>query len=298
MNLFQDGDSLKWLSSPEESPTFVDWDRHTDFYMDRSAGVLTVTNKTSHWSLRDLSSKQRSICEMEDLKYSHPTAVYIEDRANVQEEDGTYKVDLRCVPSGWFAYDSIIWFKDGAPINTETSKQSLHLDLKSPFGMGKVSEFQGYYYCSVALDNPSKHIFSPKLLVKFPGLHTFVLHLKSKIPENSKCSDLVSLKIPVIGEFNKYLDALQSNESRLFLKNASCNNSVISTYHHFYILKDRGTEKELQNLLERSISSGTGALFEALKRLGINTEDIALKSTGEYFLSHNKAAKKYHEWPC
>ncbi|GBO17496.1 hypothetical protein AVEN_85003-1 [Araneus ventricosus] len=97
-----------------------------------------------------------------------PTAVYIEDRANVQEEDGTYKVDLRCVPSGWFAYDSIIWFKDGAPINTETSKQSLHLDLKSPFGMGKVSEFQGYYYCSVALDNPSKHIFSPKLLVKFP----------------------------------------------------------------------------------------------------------------------------------
>ncbi|GBM88568.1 hypothetical protein AVEN_185679-1, partial [Araneus ventricosus] len=55
--------------------------------------------------------------------------------------------------------------------------------------------------------------------------------------------------------------------------------SVISTYHHFYILKDKGTEKELQNFLERSISSGTGALFEALKRLGINTEDIALEST-------------------
>ncbi|GBM61214.1 hypothetical protein AVEN_241593-1 [Araneus ventricosus] len=33
MNLFQDGDSLKWLSSPEESPTFVDWEREAHRFL-------------------------------------------------------------------------------------------------------------------------------------------------------------------------------------------------------------------------------------------------------------------------
>ncbi|GBM85796.1 hypothetical protein AVEN_28092-1, partial [Araneus ventricosus] len=73
MNLFQDGDSLKWLSSPEESPTFVDWEKNIDFYMDRSAGVINLrgSNGAPHkWSLMNLSSEHRSICEMQDVKES------------------------------------------------------------------------------------------------------------------------------------------------------------------------------------------------------------------------------------
>ncbi|GBN60874.1 hypothetical protein AVEN_217043-1 [Araneus ventricosus] len=224
MNIIQDGDSLKWLTSPEESPTFVDWERHTDFNMDRSAGVLTVSSLRSHWSLRDLSSKRGSICEMRDLQESHKTAVFIEDRTIVQEDKSgiSYEVDLECVPSGWFVWESIIWFKDGASIYTETSLQSLHLVLKAPFRMEIVSELQGYYYCSVALDNRSKHVFSPKMLVKFPGLHTFVLHMKSEVPGYGNCSDVISMELPFIEEFNKYLDVLYSDVSKLFLKDVNC----------------------------------------------------------------------------
>ncbi|GBN08142.1 hypothetical protein AVEN_233370-1, partial [Araneus ventricosus] len=160
-----------------------------------------------------------------------PTVVYVEDRTSVQEDEsgGAYKVDLQCVPSGWFVYDSMIWLKDGAVIYTETvirysaaSEQRLQLNLTSPFRMENVSEFQGYYYCSVDLDNTYKPIYSPKLIVKFSGVHTFILHMKSEIPENSNYSDLDSLDLPFIEEFNKYLDVIYSNGSRLFLKDATC----------------------------------------------------------------------------
>ncbi|GBM79777.1 hypothetical protein AVEN_267075-1 [Araneus ventricosus] len=176
MNLFQDGDSLKWLTSPEESPTFVDWDKDTNFYMNRSAGIVMDTYLRS-WSLRDLSTKQGFICEIEDFKESHDTAVYVEDRTRGQEvgSGGAYEVDLQCVPSGWFVWESITWFKDGAAIYDETFSQRLHLVLITPFTMEYVSEFQGYYYCSVDVERPSKLIFSPKLLVKFPGCASFYL---------------------------------------------------------------------------------------------------------------------------
>ncbi|GBM61215.1 hypothetical protein AVEN_241594-1 [Araneus ventricosus] len=160
-----------------------------------------------------------------------PTAVYVEDRTSIQEDEsgGAYKVDLKCVPSGWFVYDSIVWLKDGAAIYRQkgdifsiASEQRLQLNLTAPFRMENVSEFQGYYYCSVDLDNSYGPIFSPKLLVKFPGLHTFILHVKSEIPEKSNCSDLNSLQLPFIEEFNKFLGVLYSDGSRLFLKEVTC----------------------------------------------------------------------------
>ncbi|GBN84008.1 hypothetical protein AVEN_120457-2, partial [Araneus ventricosus] len=123
MNLFQDGDSLKWLSSPEEGPTFVDWRKDTDFYMKRSAGILTGIGSFS-WSLEDPSSEHEIICETQDLKESR--------------------------------------------------------------------------------------------------VHTFILHMRSEIPENSNCSDLVFLELPFIGEFNKYLQANYQIGSRLFLKKVNC----------------------------------------------------------------------------
>ncbi|CAL1268774.1 unnamed protein product, partial [Larinioides sclopetarius] len=156
MNLFQEGDSLKWLTSPEESPTFVDWEVNTDFYMNRSAGVVVLGLGVS-WSLKNITSRKHSICEIQGMKDSHDTAVYIEDRTGVQNEsDDVYEVFLKCVPSGWFLWGSIIWFKDGTAISTETSQQFLNLTLKAPFTMESISEFQGYYYCSVELDRHSK----------------------------------------------------------------------------------------------------------------------------------------------
>ncbi|GBO16094.1 hypothetical protein AVEN_233669-1 [Araneus ventricosus] len=232
-------------------------------------------------------------------KMEDKTAVFIEDRTIVQDDKSgvSYEVDLECVPSGWFVWESIIWFKDGASIYTETSLQSLHLVLKAPFRMEIVSELQGYYYCSVALDNRSKHVFSPKMLVKFPGLHTFVLHMKSEVPGYGNCSDVISMELPFIEEFNKYLDVFYSDVSKLFLKDVNCSGSVISTYHHFYILKDKGTEKELQNFLKRSINSRNGTLFESLKRINISKDDIILKST----VSCPKEMSHYNEcnltWP-
>ncbi|KAF8788440.1 Adhesion G-protein coupled receptor G4 like protein [Argiope bruennichi] len=276
MNLFQDGDSLKWLTSPGESPPFVDWERHTDFSMNRSAGVLGVAEKSFRWSLRDLSSKQGSICEMQDLKESHRTVVYLEDRTSARgkESNDVYGVDLQCIPSGWFVWSSVFWFKDGTNIYTNTSQKHLHLTLEAPIRMAEVSEFQGYYYCSADSVNPAEEIYSPKMLIKFPGAHTFVLHMKSEIAENGTCSDVISLKLPFIEELNKYLDALYSDGSGLFLKDVTCIYPVINIYHHVYIIKDKGTEKELQNFLEHSVHSRNVTLFESPRKL-----DVSVKST-------------------
>ncbi|GBN63406.1 hypothetical protein AVEN_3489-1 [Araneus ventricosus] len=220
MNLFQDGDSLKWLSSPEEGPTFVDWRKDTDFYMKRSAGILTGIGSFS-WSLEDPSSEHEIICETQDLKESHDTAVYV--RTSVQSTlYGDPTIDLYCEQSGWYKASSFKWFIDGAEIYGVYI--STHLILNSRQGPEPqiISQFQGYYYCSVDLDNTSKPIFSSKLLIRYPGVHTFILHMRSEIPENSNCSDLVFLELPFIGEFNKYLQANYQIGSRLFLKKVNC----------------------------------------------------------------------------
>ncbi|GBM79774.1 Adhesion G-protein coupled receptor G4 [Araneus ventricosus] len=103
--------------------------------------------------------------------------------------------------------------------------------------------------------------------------------MKSEIPGKIDCSYLVSLELPFIEDFNKYLDVLYGDGSKLFLKHVVCYGSVISTYHHFYILKDKGTEKELQNFFENGINSGNGSLSESLERLDINKDNITIKST-------------------
>ncbi|CAL1279565.1 unnamed protein product, partial [Larinioides sclopetarius] len=51
--LFQEEDTLKWSSSPERPITFVDWERHTNFHMKRSGGILTRTESNILWSLRE-----------------------------------------------------------------------------------------------------------------------------------------------------------------------------------------------------------------------------------------------------
>ncbi|GBM75361.1 Transposable element Tcb1 transposase [Araneus ventricosus] len=277
MNLFQDGDSLKWLSSPEESPTFVDWRRVTDFYMKRSAGVLMKIGNFA-WSLEDPSSEHQIICETQDFKESHDTAVYV--RKGVQSSfSGDPIIYVHCEQSGWHKQGSFTWFIDGYAVYGVYL--SLHLRLNSRQGPVPriISSFQGYYYCSVDSDNTSTPIFSPKVLIRYPGVHTFILHMRSKIPENSNCSDLVSLELPFVGEFNKYLQANYQVGSRLFFKKVNCSGSVISTYHHFYIFEDKGDEKELQHIFERSMSSGNDSLSESLERLNINKEDISIKST-------------------
>ncbi|CAL1268773.1 unnamed protein product, partial [Larinioides sclopetarius] len=51
------------------------------------------------------------------------------------------------------------------------------------------------------------------------------------------------------------------------------------TFHHFYIPKDKGKEKELQNFLELSIDPEKSNLFESLKRLNMNKDSITIRST-------------------
>ncbi|CAL1292801.1 unnamed protein product [Larinioides sclopetarius] len=279
MNMFQEGDSLKWLTSPKESATFVDWRKDTDFYMKQSAGVLIKDGSLS-WSLEDPSSEHETICETQDLKESHDTAVYIEEKKSVQSSfSGSPIITLSCKQSGWYKALSFEWFKDGVAI------YGVHLSLHLRFNlrMGPIpetmSEFQGYYYCSVDLDNSSKPIFSPQVLLRYPDIHTFTLHMKSEKPKNSSCSNLVSFELPFIGEFNQFLSTDHGKGSRLFLKKVICSGAVISTYHHFYILKEKGTEKDLQRILDRSINSGNGSLSESLVRLNINKDNITIKST-------------------
>ncbi|KAF8763939.1 hypothetical protein HNY73_022066 [Argiope bruennichi] len=68
MNLFQEEDIIKWSSTLDESVTFVDWERHTNFSMNSSGGVLTLESETHSniaWSLKEPLSNERSICEMQ-----------------------------------------------------------------------------------------------------------------------------------------------------------------------------------------------------------------------------------------
>ncbi|KAF8764009.1 Adhesion G-protein coupled receptor G6 like protein [Argiope bruennichi] len=138
------------------------------------AGVVLIPDPSNEssilWSLKDLSSKAASICEIQSLEYTHSTSVYIDIGPEGHNLDDTnyYNVDLYCVPSGWFVSESVAWFKDGDPVKHGIGKKQLSLILKAPFKLEKVSEFQGYYRCSVDDEIRYEQIFSSKVLVRIP----------------------------------------------------------------------------------------------------------------------------------
>lgn len=68
MNLKQDNDSVKWLTSPSEELQFVDWNAHTDYSQQGSAGVLAFDTHTGslRWNLKNSLDAAGFICEMED----------------------------------------------------------------------------------------------------------------------------------------------------------------------------------------------------------------------------------------
>ncbi|GIY39731.1 adhesion G-protein coupled receptor G6, partial [Caerostris extrusa] len=139
MNLMQEMDTLKWLNSPKESISFLDWKTDTDFHMSKSAGILTLnTQNKIQWSLRDLSSWEGFICEMKDCLDNHSTLAYIEDRTINDEA-----------------------------ILSESNSNKFSLTIEYPFEWEDIF-VQGYYWCSVMQEIPIKEVISPKVLFKIP----------------------------------------------------------------------------------------------------------------------------------
>ncbi|XP_055937332.1 uncharacterized protein LOC129966790 isoform X1 [Argiope bruennichi] len=309
INLFQDKDSLKWLNSPEETVTFVDWEAHTDFMMSQSGGVLTFGSPSENsirWSLRDLSTEEGFICEMQDCSDTRPTFVYIEDRTTkpTGEDVGIIsKLSLHCVPSGWFVSGSISWFKDGVLIEDppyEINMNRLTLSLKPTRNLMDILRFQGYYWCSVDQVYSYKQIFSPKVLFSFPGLHTFVLHMKSEVSEISNCSHSISLKLPYIDLLNKHLLEILPNGSVAVLRDASCTSSELHYYDHIYFSEELGGANEIRKIIENSFTYGNDVLLELLEQLQVNKEDISIRSTTKCLREksyHNKCILNWPETP-
>ncbi|GBN26586.1 Adhesion G-protein coupled receptor G4, partial [Araneus ventricosus] len=309
INLYQDKDSLKWLNFPEETVTFIDWEAHTNFKMNQSGGVLMLGSpgeNSIRWSLRDLSSEEGFICEMQDCSDTRPTFVYIEDRTTspTAEETGIIsKLNLHCVPSGWFLSGSISWFKDGFLIEDplyEISMNRLSLSLKTTKNLMDILRFQGYYRCSIDREYPFKQVFSPKVLFKIPGLHTFVLHMKSEASEVSNCSHSISLKLPYADALNKHLLEILPKGSVAILRDASCTDSKLHYYDHIYFSEELGGENEIKKVIENSFTFGNDVLLELLKQLQVDKKDISIRSTvkcpREKFY-HNRRILNWPETP-
>ncbi|GIY80897.1 adhesion G-protein coupled receptor G6 [Caerostris darwini] len=284
MNLMQEMDTLKWLNSPKESISFLDWKTDTDFHMSKSAGILTLnTQNKIQWSLRDLSSWEGFICERKDCLDNRSTLAYIEDRtiSSLSTEDSTKVIanfNLHCIPSGWFIFNSISWFKDDEAILSESNSNKFSLTIEYPFEWEDIF-VQGYYWCSVTQEIPIKEVISPKVLFKIPGLHTFVLSMKLKLPETSNCENLSSMDIPPISELNKLLHDILSDQFLPFLlKNTSCINSEVHYYIHFHVLKKFGKEEEIKEIIESEIRTNDNIL-QLLEKLQILDNDICIRST-------------------
>ncbi|KAF8763738.1 Adhesion G-protein coupled receptor G6 like protein [Argiope bruennichi] len=289
ISLFQDKDSLKWLNSPEETVTFVDWEAHTNFKMNQSGGILTVgsSRETSiHWSLRDLSSKESFICEMRDCTDPSPVSVDIDDKTvfpNGNDSDLIPKLNYQCITNGWFVANSISWFKDDDILrNSERIAVDLSLHIETGPTVDDSLKFQGYYWCSVDQELYITQIFSPKVLFKHPGWHTFVLYVMKEVPEFSNCSDLISQDIQFFLEFNENSrELLSSDNFFLYLKDASCIGSELHYYDHIYVSKRMGNEERVNEIIETSITSQKSILMEELlKKLKVvNNERFSLRST-------------------
>ncbi|GFR08937.1 adhesion G-protein coupled receptor G6 [Trichonephila clavata] len=291
INMLQDMDSLKWLSTPEQSMTYVDWAPHTNFYREKAGGVLTTNsvfkNRKIQWSLKDLSTKEKSICEMQNCIDNRPTLVYIEDRTLIDLSstkdylDAIVNFRLHCVPSGWFVADSMVWLKDGIPVLSEPNSNQLVLTVKPYADLENIFDFQGYYWCSVAQEKSVKRVFSPKILFRLPGLHTFVLYMKLKVPDNSTCSNELSLKLPLIYKLNQYIHKTLSfgDFLPLLLRNASCINSELHCYAHIHIQKEHGSEARVLDMIKTCINYENEEMVELLKGFQLNRKEVFVRST-------------------
>ncbi|GFU45468.1 adhesion G-protein coupled receptor G6 [Nephila pilipes] len=291
MNMLQDMNSLKWLSSPEESVSYVDWEPQTNFYIKKAGGVLTINssskNRKIQWSLKNLSSKERSICEMQNCVDNRPTLVYIEDRTVRDLSSANDYLDsilnfrLYCVPSGWFVADSMSWIKDDIPLLSAPNSNHLVLTVNQSADLENIFDFQGYYWCSVALEKSIKRVFSPKVLFRLPELHTFALYMKLKVSDNSSCSNELSLKLPLIYKLNRYIhETLPSGDFLpLHLRNVSCINSELHCYVHIHIRKERGNEGNVLGMIKTCINYENDVMVELLKGFQLNRKEIFVRST-------------------
>ncbi|CAL1269308.1 unnamed protein product [Larinioides sclopetarius] len=287
ISLFQNKDSLKWLGSSEEIITFVDWEAHTNFRMNQSAGVLSLGSSTKssiHWSLRDLSSKEGIICEMQDCSNTSPVSVDIEDKTILpigNYSDLILNLNYQCIPTGWFVANSISWFKDDIAIKiSKGTELSLRIETGPTIDDSLTS--QGYYWCSVDQELYITPVFSSKVLFKHPGWHTFVLYMLTKVPEFSNCSHSLFQNVQFILEFNKNFRELLSSENFfLFLKDASCASSELHYYDHIYVSKKVGNEQRVKEIIVSSITSPQTFLMEELLiKLNILTNgNFSLRST-------------------
>ncbi|GBM04005.1 hypothetical protein AVEN_99199-1 [Araneus ventricosus] len=281
MSLFQEEDTLKWSSSPEEQITFVDWERHTNFHMRRSGGILTRTESNILWSLKETSSKESFICEMQNCSETRTVYVYIEDKTELpaeEDSDDIHHANLKCIPFGWFVSDSVTWFKDGVALSSGSLEHFLNVTMKVPFEPNDILQFQGYYWCSVDIKIPYQQIYSPKILIRSPRLHTFVLYMKSEVEEITNCSHSLSYKLPYIDKLNEHLKEVFPEESWYALKDVRCTTSKMHIYEHVHISEKSGGEEKLRRFFEEWIEDND-KIAGILNKLLTSKENTIFRST-------------------
>ncbi|CAL1285037.1 unnamed protein product [Larinioides sclopetarius] len=299
-------DSLKWSSLPEESVTHVDWEANTNFNM-KEAGVVLIpdpSNKSNiRWSLKSFSSEAASICEIQDLEYTHPTSVHIDGTEEVDSDNEDFLIaDLYCVPSGWFVSGSITWFKDSIALDSSISEKHLRLIVESSFrklSAEKILQIQGYYWCSVDDEIPYKQIFSDKILVKIPDIHTFVLHVISELSNYASCYKALEMMISFNEELDLHLRKLFFNESMTAVKDIKCVGSALHIFYHIYISEDLGNEEELLQIFEENFDSMNGILSELSNRHHLDKENIYVSFRSTVSCSREKSYYNGQElnWP-
>ncbi|XP_054724837.1 uncharacterized protein LOC129235174 [Uloborus diversus] len=238
MKLFENETVYQWLNSSSSKLAFVDWDPYAKFNSNVSAPVLVLDalSEEIKWSLDDPYRKHGYICEIEDCKDLRPTQAYIEDRTidawekSNEEDFNTLQGDLRCVPSGWFNKDSVVWYKDGILCSSD-SICGLPYQYTSRSNLKNILQHQGYYWCSVEQKNSTQKIFSSKLLHRTPGIHTFVLSMQLEEREHLNIctefmmSELVVSKVhsnPFLECFDDFLkDKFPISYLHVILRNVS-----------------------------------------------------------------------------
>nr|XP_042901015.1 uncharacterized protein LOC107452101 isoform X1 [Parasteatoda tepidariorum] len=302
MDLIQEGNELQSSHDME----FVDWKAGTNFNLSKSAGLITQDSKHENkmkWTLKEPSSKESSICELrtaELMEDNGPTHAYIEDRtlplhSSTNFEESISKFDFRCVPSGWFLLNSISWYKDGDYLSPGFNTSRLTLFVESHSNLEHILSYQGYYWCSVDQLFPLKRIYSPKVLYRMPGVHTFILalYMDEDLQHHSCFKVRTETQLPP--DFLQFFkDELPESFLHAQIRSKSCDNKDL--FIHLYF---NGTVKN-ENIMLRNIQTSFylhRTAINAYLKKHFNTSSFLLRSTVRCSEEQTLVSEMVFTWP-
>ncbi|XP_035222353.1 uncharacterized protein LOC118195202 isoform X2 [Stegodyphus dumicola] len=288
INLVHDGDGFKWLNSNRTELEFVDWDSRTDFSAVNSYGLLSLRklpDKKIRWNLDNRDATHGYICERHNCKDTRPTVAYIEDRTQVTQNSSTENetsllgiLDFRCVPSGWYLTNSVLWFKDGTSVTSDGDNSRLTVPV-FPWSIA----LQGYYWCSVEKEQPLERIVSSKILFRMPGVHTYALSLLSK--DKNIWSEWYGFLFSGCEQPTEFLSALAKvlpgSVQNITVKNITydVHSSKVNTHLHLIYPESAGDEETLLEEIKLAFNSSYKHIDRFYKIFSIAKESIMVRST-------------------